>query len=311
VSILKVEPSAINTEAEFSFANISVEGNITVGTAVISATETGDIAFTTPAGAIEFNSNTVNFLSNVAVEGPQGTVGYTGSAGANGTIGVDGYTGSAGTNGFTGSIGYTGSAATTGIITTSNTAPVSPSAGDWWYYTTSDVLLRYMNVGTGTHWIDVSGPTYNFGISSVTTTEINLSAGIPTSIEYLIVAGGGGGGTGSWTQYGGGGGGSYTTYRGTGGGGVGILGQGANGAAGTSVYTSGAPTAGGGGSGGTNGTVTLGNDLKTGGPYGGAGGSFATGFSSANAGWLAGAAGAVRIIWGTGRAFPSTNTADI
>jgi hypothetical protein len=41
-------------------------------------------------------------------------------------------------------------------------------------------------------------------------------------------------------------------------------------------------------------------------PGGGAGGSDSTALEMAN-----GAVGAVRIIWGKNRAFPSTNTADI
>ncbi len=102
MSILKVEPTAINTEAEFVFANISVAGNVTVGSAIISATESGGIYFDTSAGAVEFNSNTFGFLSNIATEGPQGAVGYTGSTGSSGALG---YTGSVGP------IGYTGSAA--------------------------------------------------------------------------------------------------------------------------------------------------------------------------------------------------------
>lgn len=113
-------------------------------------------------------------------------------------------------------------------------------------------------------------------------------------------AGAGGGG--------GGGGASYNTYRGTGGGGVGIYGQGSNGTAGTSIYNSGAPSAGGGGSGGSDGAVSSGNANKNGGPYGGGGGAFSTGWSTTVANWLYGASGAVRIIWGAGRAFPSTNT---
>lgn len=79
---------------------------------------------------------------------------------------------------------------------------------------------------------------------------------------------------------GGGGGGSY----GRGGGGVGLLGQGANGAAG-----------GFGGSGGE----TPGN-VSRGGDYGGGGGPASDG-----------GRGGLRIIWGPGRAYPSTNTADV
>jgi hypothetical protein len=69
----------------------------------------------------------------------------------------------------------------------------------------------------------------------------------------------------------------------SGGGGVGILGQGANGSAN-----------GGGGSGGSNGG-------SIGGAYGGGGGTDGNN----------GGTGAVRIIWGAGRSFPSTNTGNV
>lgn len=91
---------------------------------------------------------------------------------------------------------------------------------------------------------------------------------------------------------GGGGGGSIDTGSPGGGGGVGLLGQGANGAAG-----SGSLSRGGGGSGGTGGGSSV-----TGGAYGGGGGG-ADATTSGD-----GAQGAVRIIWGQNRAFPSTNT---
>ena len=94
---------------------------------------------------------------------------------------------------------------------------------------------------------------------------------------------------------GGGGGGDKGTGRanespGYAGGGVGLLGLGSNGAAGSSGV-------GGGGSGGTNGVIAT----DIGGAYGGGG--------PANNG--AGGSGAVRIIWGTNRAFPSTSTNDL
>ena len=93
MTILKVEPSAINTQAEFSFGNLTVSGNIEVGSTVIATTETGDIAFNTSTGTVEFNSNTVSFLANVAITGPAGAIGYTGSRGD------IGYTGSVGIGG--------------------------------------------------------------------------------------------------------------------------------------------------------------------------------------------------------------------
>ena len=110
-------------------------------------------------------------------------------------------------------------------------------------------------------------------------------------------SGAGGNGTyyGSWPTAGSGGGGGGASGGsggpgdGFGGGGVGIYGQGADGA-----ISGKWGTAGGGGSGGTSGGA------GSGGTYGG------------GAGYGGGAAGggAVRIIWGPNRAFPSTNTAD-
>ena len=99
------------------------------------------------------------------------------------------------------------------------------------------------------------------------------------------------------------GGGGYGGQTGGGGGGVGLLGKGSDGSVGTSTSVGG-----GGGSGGQDGISTATSNDKTqatGGLYGGGG----FGRPSGNPG--AGAPGAVRIIWGPGRAFPSTNTADV
>ena len=80
---------------------------------------------------------------------------------------------------------------------------------------------------------------------------------------------------------------SYSAYHGGGGGGTGILGVGSTGAGGNGSFTAG--SGGGGGSGGTNGSGT------NGGLYGGGrgGGNYISGNS------------ALRIIWGTGRSYPS------
>lgn len=94
---------------------------------------------------------------------------------------------------------------------------------------------------------------------------------------------------------GGGAGGSaaYNANTSTGGGGVGILGQGNSG----TIY-------GGAGSGGT------GPSGRVGGGYGGGAAGYATGWVSGPVPG-AGGPGAARIIWGTGRAFPATNTGDL
>jgi hypothetical protein len=114
----------------------------------------------------------------------------------------------------------------------------------------------------------------------------------------------GNGGNGGWSsraatdgQGGGGGGGSGSgELYDSGGGGVGIFGQGASGAAGTTSQ------GGQGGSGGTNGTFIPTDDAgrANGGTYGGGGGT-----NDAFGG--NGGGGAVRIIWGPNRSFPSTN----
>lgn len=143
----------------------------------------------------------------------------------------------------------------------------------------------------------------------------------------------------------GGGGGGIQNNSGTGGGGTGLFGQGTDGSAGT--WGSATPQTGGtGGSGGTTGGNATTTQGGTGGLYGGGGGS-ATGFwlggGGGGLGWKnniavtpgnsytvqvgggggtnangagagsnrgnggLGGGGAVRIVWGTGRAFPATN----
>ena len=130
-------------------------------------------------------------------------------------------------------------------------------------------------------------------------------------------AGGAGGGTsapGAGAGGGGGGGGNATAASGTAGsgGGVGLLGAGANGAAGL-VNTDG--KGGGGGSGGGNGaqfnsgtaSVYSNGVFNTPGNYGGGAGASDIAGNEISAG----GGGAVRIIWGPSRAFPSTNTGNL
>lgn len=89
-----------------------------------------------------------------------------------------------------------------------------------------------------------------------------------------------------------------------GGGGVGIFGQGSNGSAANFFAAPG--TRGTGGSGG----IPVSADVSpSGGLYGGGAGSFRLGAAPAEP--YGGAHGAVRIIWGDPRAFPSTNTGDL
>lgn len=100
-------------------------------------------------------------------------------------------------------------------------------------------------------------------------------------------SGSGGGGAGGYTQ-------SSTSSNSSGGGGVGVYGEGPSGT-----------SSGAGGSGGGNNRTQSDGKPSVGGIYGGGGGSHATSTGADYRG--AGGPGAVRIIWGDGRAFPSTN----
>ena len=94
------------------------------------------------------------------------------------------------------------------------------------------------------------------------------------------------------------GGGNDGSNSGYGGGGVGLLGLG--------ITPSGdADDGGDGGSGGAKGQTNA--TLNQGGTYGGGGGGSTSGNGTAGAG----APGAVRVMWGPGRAYPDTNVADV
>lgn len=116
---------------------------------------------------------------------------------------------------------------------------------------------------------------------------------------------GGGGGGGYW----------YSTTFGTGaGGGVGLCGQGANGAAGdvNDTVSRGGGFGGSGGCNGGPGQNPFDNGFPLGRYCGGAFGGGGGGPGTSMAGYTpCGGKGGVRIIWGGGRAFPSTNTTDV
>ena len=142
-----------------------------------------------------------------------------------------------------------------------------------------------------------------------------------TGADTFRCSGGGGaggysgtGGTGGWVGAGsagaGGGGGGGAGCNGSntgggGGGGTGIYGQGSNGSGGAFGAAAGPGT---GGSSGASGIAGSGQG-GAGGAYGGGGGA-GTANSGARIG-DAGAGGAVRLIWGNGRAFPAASTANL
>ncbi len=112
---------------------------------------------------------------------------------------------------------------------------------------------------------------------------------------------------------GGGGAGGRTRYEGKGGGGVGIYGQGASGAGGVGNYLDAGWTGQGGSGGLPPESINQGYGQTVGsagyGFGGGGGGSLWYAGFPHSTGW--GARGAVRIIWGNGRYYPATNTANV
>jgi hypothetical protein len=190
-------------------------------------------------------------------------------------------------------------------------------------------------VATGGSYVgDGGGTGGNGGISTSTANEGQGSGGGGAG-GYTGNGGTGGNGQGNQTPgaaptagSGGGGGGGGATWgtvngngnaqsAGAGGGGVGLLGQGANGTATATPTNYTASTGGGGGSGGTNGGNGTANFAASetsgaGGVYGGgSGGATGAGMSGSPANYVTAAGGgAVRIIWGLGRSYPSSLTAD-
>ena len=154
----------------------------------------------------------------------------------------------------------------------------------------------------------------------------NGGAGGPTSIYDLggESGRGGGGGGGMFAIGNDEGQNPYTSVWGkgasTGGGGVGIYGQGSNGGGGQ--WAGQIVTGGGGGSGGQTAPSRTRNDGYDSGEDGGPGGAYGGGGASGSA-WVGypgspiwrkggdGGGGAVRIIWGPGRSFPSINTGNV
>ena len=208
---------------------------------------------------------------------------YTLLVGAGGTTTLPG-----GSSYFSSAATVLGGGGTNGTLNSSGTNPNSQgvggtyvgdggcNGGDGGYYRTA--YTGYSGGGGG-----AGGYTGNGGQGASNGTSAPANGG--------AAAGQGGGGGGGGQAYG-------VIQGGYGGGGVGVLGAGSNGTAGASTAAYGTSTAGGAGSSGTGGST------QTGGSYGG-GGSISTGAVSGPGG-----PGAVRIIWGTGRAYPSTLTAD-
>ena len=199
----------------------------------------------------------------------------------------------------------------------------STAGGDSYFATTS--TCRGGGGLPGRYNQDIAGGTYTVNALLGTSSGGGNGGGVD-SRSYYQYGPAGGGGAGGYSGDGGdgrdnyfssgedgsGGGGAgggasnnstYENHISGGGGGVGILGEGA----------SGVGQSDGSGQGGSGGASTAAPTnaagVLDGGLYGGGGGGKSSSYWGSHAGQ--GGGGAVRIIWGEGRAFPSTNTGDV
>lgn len=265
----------------------------------------GQIAYTTPGSYLFTVPNGVESICAVLVGGGGGgtcntTTGYYQAGGGGGLRYINNYPVFAGQvisvivgaggvplqnadnsrNGFPSSLVYGGN----------TLVYAGGGAGGIWGTTTRSLGGTGTAVGVGPFGGTIGGGDGG----STRTTSTSQPGGGGGAGGYSGTGGTGGFGTTPGTTGTGGAGGGGGRYAG--GGGVGLLGEGASGAGGA------ANTGGGGGSGGGAGIIT------TGGAYGGGAGAITVTYQ---AGLLIGGSGAVRIIWGANRSFPSTNTGDV
>jgi hypothetical protein len=276
--------NAAGSSASSGASNAITPTNVVTGES--SYTTAGTYSWTCPSG--------VTSVSVVAV-------------GAGGTGGA--YGGSAGSLAYKNNIAVTPGQSYTVVVGATNAqvyaSPYSFTAGSSSFGSSTPLVA---NGGFGGYSGDVSSPQIGSGYDGGGRGGAGSTDYYTAEYGYRSGQGGGAGGYtgnggsggfgpaagGNGSGGGGGGGSSGPNNVTTGGGGVLLLGQGSNGAGGG--FNAGTP--GGGGSFGNNGSGVQG------GLYGGASGGIGSIANSSNQGKN----GAVRIIWGSGRAFPSTNT---
>lgn len=263
-------------------------------------TTTGQTAYTSPGTYSWVCPADVYYVNVVAVGGGGGGLGTT----------VGGHGGGGGGLGWINNYAVTPGTAYTVVVGAGGLYGSSPTAGGNSYFVSTSTVCGF---GGGAASSIIPGPGGAGGACFPSTQGGQGGSGASTS--NVGVGGGGAGGysgnggagggtatagsSGTGGAGGGGGGSNVANGRGGAGGGVGILGQGTSGAGGA---TGTAANGGGGGSGGASGTAS-----GFGGAYGGGGaGADTTSYAAGSGG-----SGAVRIIWGPNRAFPSTNTGDL
>lgn len=294
----------------------------------------GQVAYTTPGTYSWTCPSNVTSVCVVAVGGGAGGVWDEISGGSGGGLGWKNNISVTPGNSYTVVVGAGGLANTTRVSTSQNSD--GTNGGDSYFINTSIVkgggasaLVRNTNgynlAGTPGNYVGDGGGNGGLGGTSANASFLSQSGASSGGGGAGGYSGNGGKGadadfgnnnrdTDATDGSGGGGGGGYAEAAnredlGGGGGGVGIYGEGPSGAKGT--YANGGK--GYGGSGGADGVgrepggSTLNGVGRThGGAFGGGGGNGDNIDETGDGG-----GGAVRIIWGTGRAFPSTLTEDL
>lgn len=237
--------------------------------------------FTVPAGVTEICAVAVGRGQNGAAGDGDATPGRGGKGG---------------TLSYTNALSVTPGESLTVTIATST----SGSTGETTLKRSSTVLLAARAGGQTSGQANV-GTSFAGGTTPAPSSDYGSGGGGAGGYSAAGGAGGGsgvGGSSGAGGSGGGGGCGNSGEYSG-GGGGVGLLGAGTNGTAGSA--------SGGGGGGGSGGAAgASGGTGSAGGGYGGGGGGGNVDYAGGSGG-----GGAVRIIWGAGRSYPSTNTGDV
>jgi hypothetical protein len=308
-----------NTGAPLTITGSNSFADIQIGTNMVVIA--GQIAYTTPGS---YNWTVPNGLLNVsAVVVGGGGATYTGASNMSyGACGAGG-----------GGLAYGNISVTPGETLTitvgaggvaQNNSGTATAGGNSTIERADATILLLGGGGEAGDLNVLPSPSKAGGISGGTARLGGGNGGASGSVTSDSAPGGGGGGAGGYSgnggkgsdsfsglaggsgSGGGGGGGGEGGANGTGagaGGGVGIYGQGTDGAGGSPTGAGG-----GGGSSGTSGQSAPGTPGTGGGLYGGGGGGGPDDVGSPAG--ATGGDGAVRIIWGTNRYYPSTNTQD-
>jgi len=135
------------------YGNLTIDtwANIT-GTTTSTSTTTGALVIAGGAGV----AGNINLSGNIIANTAGTRAIFANIVTTNGMFWANGAAYSSGSGG-----GIT--------YTASNTAPASPSAGNFWYEPATDIKYQYINDGTSSYWVDQSYPT-SFGNLTVANT---------------------------------------------------------------------------------------------------------------------------------------------